>query len=56
MVLIRVAIFYQAKMCMEWLVETGLSDRSPAVHNIMLEAAVEMVQVHGPGYKKLRFF
>jgi hypothetical protein len=28
-----------------------LSDRSPAVHNIMLEAAVEIVQVHGPGLK-----
>lgn len=34
---------------MEWLVSISLSDHSPAVHNIMLEAAVEVVQIHGTG-------
>jgi hypothetical protein len=47
---ISLLLCFQAKMCFEWLVTTTLSDRSQAVHNVMLEAAVEIVQVHGTGW------
>lgn len=37
----------QAEEYMKWIVTQTLGDRSAAVHVVMLEAAVEIVQIHG---------
>jgi len=42
---------FQAKTCFAWLVTDTLADRSLGVHNVMLEASVEAVQVHGSSKK-----